>query len=67
MAMSKNSHVRMAEQKAKEADAKVIQARANYFPEAAIRPMPIHAGRDGVPDHSGGITRHLRRHRAAPG
>ena len=41
--MKKNSTVRIAEQKAKEADAKVVQARANYFPEAINQTNAIHA------------------------
>ena len=44
LAMQKNSTVRIAEQKAKEADAKVVQARANYFPVATNQTDAIHAG-----------------------
>ena len=43
MAMNKNSTVRIAEQKVKEAHAKVIQARANYFPEATNQTNAFHA------------------------
>ena len=44
LAMKKNSTVRIAEQKAREADAKVVQARANYFPVATNQTDVIHAG-----------------------
>jgi outer membrane protein TolC len=44
MAMQKNSTVRLAELRAKEADAKVMQARANYFPVATNQTYAIHAG-----------------------
>ena len=44
LAMQKNSTVRIAEQKAKEADSKVVQARANYFPVATNQTDAIHAG-----------------------
>jgi len=42
-AMKKNSNVRIAEQKVKEADAKVLQARAKYFPEAINQTNAFHA------------------------
>jgi multidrug efflux pump subunit AcrB/outer membrane protein TolC len=44
MAMKKNSTVRLAELKVKAADAKVVQARANYFPVATNQTNAIHAG-----------------------
>ena len=44
MAMSKNSNVRMAEQKVKAANAKIIQARANYFPTGSNQTNAMHAG-----------------------
>ncbi len=44
MAMSKNSNVRMAEQRVKAANAKVIQARANYFPTGSNQTNAMHAG-----------------------
>jgi multidrug efflux pump subunit AcrB/outer membrane protein TolC len=44
MAMQKNSTVRLAALKAKEADAKVMQARANYFPVATNQSNAAHAG-----------------------
>ncbi len=44
MAMKKNSTVRIAEQKAREADAKVVQARANYFPVATNQTNALHTG-----------------------
>jgi len=44
MAMSKNSNVRMAEQKVKAANAKVIQARSNYFPTGSNETTAMHAG-----------------------
>jgi multidrug efflux pump subunit AcrB/outer membrane protein TolC len=44
MAMKKNSTVRIAEQKAREADAKVVQARANYFPTAKNETNALHTG-----------------------
>jgi multidrug efflux pump subunit AcrB/outer membrane protein TolC len=43
MAMNKNSTVRIAEQKVKEADGKVIQARANYFPDAINQTNAFHS------------------------
>ena len=43
LAMKQNSTVRIAEQKAREADAKVVQARANYFPVATNQTDAIHA------------------------
>jgi len=43
LAMKQNSSVRIAEQKAREADAKVVQARANYFPEAVNQTTAFHA------------------------
>jgi multidrug efflux pump subunit AcrB/outer membrane protein TolC len=42
LAMKKNSNVRIAEQKVREADAKVVQARANYFPEATNQTNAMH-------------------------
>ena len=42
LAMKKNSTVRIAAQKAREADAKVVQARANYFPVATNQTDAIH-------------------------
>ncbi len=42
MAMNKNSTVRIAAQKAREADARVVQARANYFPVATNQTDAIH-------------------------
>ena len=42
MAMKKDSTVRLAELKAKEADAKVLQARASYFPEATNQTNAVH-------------------------
>jgi multidrug efflux pump subunit AcrB/outer membrane protein TolC len=42
LAMQKNSSVRIAEQKVKEADAKVIKARASYFPEANNQTNAFH-------------------------
>ena len=42
MAMKKNSTVRIAEQKAREADAKVVQAKANYFPVVTNETNAIH-------------------------
>ena len=48
--MKKNSTVRIAEQKAREADAKVVQARANYFPVATNETNAIHVGETRVPD-----------------
>lgn len=42
MAMQKNSSVRLAELKAKEADAKVTQARANYFPVVSNQTNAAH-------------------------
>lgn len=44
LAMKQNSTVRIAEQKAREADAKAVQARANYFPSAKNETNAIHAG-----------------------
>ncbi len=44
MAMSKNSNVRMAEQKVKAANAKVVEARSNYFPTGANETNAMHAG-----------------------
>ena len=43
MAMNKNSSVRIAAQKAREADARVVQARADYFPVATNQTDAIHA------------------------
>ncbi len=43
MAMNKNSTVRIAQQKVKEANAKVLQARANYFPDAINQTNAFHA------------------------
>jgi outer membrane protein TolC len=43
MAMKKNSTVRIAEQKVREANGKVIQARANYFPDAINQTNAFHA------------------------
>lgn len=43
MAMENNSTVRLAALKAQEADAKVIQARANYFPVVKNQSTAIHA------------------------
>jgi multidrug efflux pump subunit AcrB/outer membrane protein TolC len=42
LAMKKNSTVRIAAQKVREADAKVVQARANYFPVATNQTDAIH-------------------------
>ena len=42
MAMNKSSTVRLAELKAKEADAKVVQARASYFPDVTNETNAIH-------------------------
>lgn len=42
MTTQKNSSVRIAEQKVKEVNAKVIQARANYFPEAINQTNAFH-------------------------
>jgi outer membrane protein TolC len=42
LAMKKNSTVRIAAQKVREADAKVVQARANYFPLATNQTDAIH-------------------------
>jgi outer membrane protein TolC len=44
MAMSKNSNVRMAEQKVKAANARVIEARASYFPTGSNQTNAVHAG-----------------------
>ena len=44
LAMKKNSTVRIAEQKAREADAKVVQAKANYFPVVTNETNAIHVG-----------------------
>ncbi|MGA8740637.1 MAG: efflux RND transporter permease subunit, partial [Terracidiphilus sp.] len=44
MAMKKNSAVRIAEQKAREADAKVVQAKADYFPVVTNETNAIHVG-----------------------
>jgi len=44
LAMKKNSTVRIAEQKAREADAKVVQAKANYFPMVTNETNAIHVG-----------------------
>ncbi len=43
MAMKRNSSVRIAEQRVKEANAKVLQARAKYFPEATNQTNAFHA------------------------
>lgn len=43
LAMKQNSSVRIAEQKVKEADARVVQARAKYFPEAVNQTNAFHA------------------------
>jgi multidrug efflux pump subunit AcrB/outer membrane protein TolC len=43
LAMKQNSSVRIAEQKVKEADAKVVQARAKYLPEAVNQTNAFHA------------------------
>jgi len=43
LAMKKNSTVRIAEQKTREADARVVQARASYFPVATNQTDAIHA------------------------
>jgi multidrug efflux pump subunit AcrB/outer membrane protein TolC len=42
LAMKKNSTVRIAEQKVREADAKVSQAKANYFPVISNETNAIH-------------------------
>ena len=42
MAMNKNSNVRIAEQKVKAANAKVMQARANYFPTGSNQTNAFH-------------------------
>lgn len=42
MAMKNNSSVRIAEQKVREANARVVQARANYFPEATTKTDVFH-------------------------
>ena len=44
MAFENNSTVHLAELKVKEADAKVIEARASYFPMATNQTNAIHAG-----------------------
>jgi multidrug efflux pump subunit AcrB len=44
LAMKQNSSVRIAEQKAREADAEVVQARAKYFPEAKNETNAMHTG-----------------------
>jgi outer membrane protein TolC len=44
LAEKQNSTVRIAEQKAREADAKVTQARANYFPAAKNETNALHTG-----------------------
>ena len=44
LAEKQNSTVRIAEQKAREADAKVVQARANYFPTAKNETNALHTG-----------------------
>jgi multidrug efflux pump subunit AcrB/outer membrane protein TolC len=44
LAMKQNSTVRIAEQKAREADAKVLQARANFFPDAKNETNAMHTG-----------------------
>jgi len=43
MAMQKNSTVRLASLKAKEADAKVVQARSNYFPTVSNQSNVVHS------------------------
>lgn len=44
LAMKQNSTVRIAEQKAREADAKVLQAKADYFPVVTNETNAIHIG-----------------------
>ena len=44
LAIKKNSAVRIAEQKAREADAEVVQAKANYFPVVTNETNAIHVG-----------------------
>jgi multidrug efflux pump subunit AcrB/outer membrane protein TolC len=44
LAEKQNSTVRIAEQKARGADAKVVQARANYFPTAKNETNALHTG-----------------------
>jgi multidrug efflux pump subunit AcrB/outer membrane protein TolC len=43
-AEKQNSTVRIAEQKAREADARVVQARANYFPSVKNETNAMHTG-----------------------
>ena len=64
--MKQNSTVRIAEQKAKEADAKVVQARANYFPVATNQTNAFHAGQTEFLTIPAGCARRLQRYRAAP-
>jgi multidrug efflux pump subunit AcrB len=44
LAMKQNSTVRIAEQKAREADAKLLQARANFFPTVKNETNALHTG-----------------------
>jgi outer membrane protein TolC len=44
LAMKQNSAVRIAEQKAREAEAKVVQARANFFPTVKNETNAMHTG-----------------------
>jgi len=44
MAVQKNANVKLAAQKAKEAEAKVVQTRAAYFPEVTNQTNAVHVG-----------------------
>jgi multidrug efflux pump subunit AcrB len=44
LAMKQNSTVRIAEQKAREAEAKLVQARANFFPTVKNETNAMHTG-----------------------
>ncbi len=67
LAEKQNSTVRIAEQKAREADAKVVQARANYFPDAKNETNALHTGKTEFLTITQRSSRKLQHHRTAAG